>query len=374
MGNLGTLAPNYRRTVQRWSDAQTLANGYHALEVCFLDRAHGLVEHVKSLIESVCLTILNEFDEPKPSNPNSTELLVAALGALGLKNKKGADQLDKVLSGFNKLSDSLTAMRNANGPVAHGKDAFLDPITVDHARAFFHVGDTILGVLLNALEGKEPNLKVTREPYENFQHHNKRIDRAVQVNARIDDEEEPPTIVISVSTGSDEEAIELHVEPSRLLYGTDRQAYIEVLKTTNEISMEPEDEAKGKKEEEKMTVSKVSEMLPIGSTEPLTVVVPEYSGKLTLHRSGLKAVLAADGLATAVASVDKDLLIDSLLTTVDQNIALDWEKREPIRARLKVACKRVLVRFGSKPKTADEDAKKLVEWLSQQAIYEDGND
>ena len=374
MSNIDALAPNYRRAVQRWSDAQTLANGYDALEVCFLDRAHGLVEHVKSFIESVCLTILSEFDQPKPSNPNSTALLVEALGALGLKNRKGADQLDKVLSGFNKLSDSLTAMRNVNGPVAHGKDAFLDPITIDHARAFFHVGDAILGVLLNALEGKEPNLKVTREPYETFQHHNKRIDRAVQVNARIDDEEELPTIVISVSTGSHEEVIELRVEPSRLLYETDRPIYITVLEMTNAVSVVPVDEAKGKKEEGKMTVSKGHEILPIGSTGPITAVVPEYSGNLAVLRSALEAVLASEGLTSAAPRTGNGQLLDSLLATVDQNMALDWKNRESIQAKLKVACKRVLVRFGTKPKKADEVAKRMVAWLSQQATNEDGND
>ena len=364
--NLDKLAPNYRRAVRRWSNAQILVNGYDALEACFLDQAHGLVEHVKSFIESVCRTIMEEYGAPKSSNkPTTTNLLVTALGALGLRNRRGADQLDKVLSGFNKLSDSLTAMRNINGPIAHGKDAFLDPITVDHARAFFHVGDAILGVLLNALEGKEPNLKETREPYETFQHHNERIDRAVYVNAEIEDEDEQPTIVISVSAGFHEEVIELRVEPSRLLYGTDRDAYIEVLKTANKVSVE------------KASDSKVPEFLPVGSTEttgPFTVIVPEYSGKLAVLRSGLETVLTSEGMAPKVASANKDQLIDSLLATVEQNIALDWEKREPIQARLKVACKRVLARFGTKLKKADEVAKQLVTWFAQQVTNEEGND
>ena len=370
MDNLDILAPNYHRAVQRWSDAQTLGNAYDALKVCFLDRAHGLVEHVKSFIESVCLTILSEFDQPKPSNPNLTALLVKTLGVLGLKNRKGADQLDKVLSGFNKLSDSLTAMRNANGPVAHGKDAFLDPITVDHARAFFHVGDAILGVLLNALDGKEPNLKVTREPYENFQHHNERIDQAVYMNAKIDDEDEQPVIEFSVSTGSHVEVIELRLEPSQLLFGFDRQAYVEVLETINEVSMEPREETK-----EEVAVSRPDDMpsvAPMEAVGPVTAVISEYGGRFDVLRSGLKALLVSEGITPAAKSAEKDQLIDSLLATVDQNMALDWEKREPIRARLKVACKRVLVRFGTEPNKADELAKRMVGWLSLQKTNEDG--
>lgn len=251
MANLDALAPNYLRAVQRWPGASTLANGYEALATCFSDRSHGLVEHVKSFVESVCLTIMVEYGEPKPSNnPSTTELLVAALRALGLRNTRGTDQLDKVLSGFNKLSDALSDMRNVNGPVAHGKDGFLDAITVEHVRAFLHVGDAILGVLLNALEGKEPNLKETREPYETFQQLNERIDRTVKVNVQIDDEDEWPTIVLSVATGSHEEALDLRVEPSRLLYGVDRQAYIEVLNMVDAVPMGVEDEAKAYKEDE----------------------------------------------------------------------------------------------------------------------------
>ena len=76
---------------------------------------------------------------------------------------------------------------------------------------------------------------MTREPYETFQHHNERIDRAVNVNARIDDEDERPTIVLSVAMGAHEEPIDLRIEPSRLLYGVDRQVYIEVLKMADAI-------------------------------------------------------------------------------------------------------------------------------------------
>lgn len=59
----------------------------------------GLVDHVKSFLESVCVTIMGELREPMPSStPSTTELLVAALGPLGLRNTKGASKLDKVLS------------------------------------------------------------------------------------------------------------------------------------------------------------------------------------------------------------------------------------------------------------------------------------
>ncbi len=370
MTTLDTLAPNYRRAAQRWPGAQTLANGYDALAACFTESAYGLVEHVKSFVESVSLTIMVEHGEPKPSDkPSTTELLVAALSALGLRNSKGADKLDSVLSGFNRLSDALSAMRNENGSVAHGKDGFLDSITADHARAFLHVGDAILGVLLNALEGKEPNLKETREPYETFLHHNERIDRAVNLNARIDDEDERPILVLSVATGSHEDPIDLRLEPSRLLYGVDRQAYIEVLKMVDELPLIAGDEAKEYRKDEGVAVSAADGMLPIRPVEAagsVTEVVPEYSGKLDALRSGLEAFLLSEEILPLPASADDEQFLDSLLTTTKQNMALDWKVRTQIRARLKVACRRVFVRFGFKHEKANDLAGRMINWLLEQ--------
>ena len=374
MDNLDTLAPNYRRAQQRWPNAPTLADGYNALAICFYDSTHGLVEHVKSFIESVCLTILSEFGQPKPSNtPTSTQLLVAALDALGLSNKRRATKLGAVLSGFKKLSDALSVMRNETGPVAHGKPGFLDSLTVDHTRTFLHVGDAILGVLLNALEGKEPDLVVTHEPYETFQHYNDRIDRDASVQVQIDEEGDRPIIVFSVTTGSLEDAIELRLEPSQLLYGTDRQAYITVLETTKVVSAVAVDEATEEKEKEEMTVSESDDtpsVAPVEAVGPVTAVMSVYDGTFDTLRSGLKTFLTLEGVNPTVIA-GKEQLIDSLLATVDTNMALDWRNREPIQARIKVACKRVLVQFGTESEKADEIAKRIVMWLSQQTTNED---
>ena len=375
MNNLDTLAPNYRRSQQRWPDAPTLADGYDALAICFYDNAHGLIEHVKSFIESVCRTILIEFGRPEPSNTStSTQLLVAALDALGLSKKKRATKLGAVLSGFTKLSDALSKMRNDTGPVAHGKLGFLDSLTIDYTRAFLHVGDAILGILLNALEGKDPDLSSTHESYETFQHYNDRIDRHASVSVRVDEEGDRPIIVFSVTTGSPEDAIELRLEPSQLLYGTDRQAYITVLETAKVVSAVAVDEATEEKEKEEMTVSESDDtpsVAPVKAVGPVTAVLSVYDGTFDTLRSGLKTFLTSEGVNPRVI-VGKEQLIDSLLATVDTNMALDWRNREPIQARIKVACKRVLIRFGTESGKADEIAKRIVTWLSQQATNEDG--
>ena len=365
MAELDELAPNYRRAQRRWPSAPSLGRHYAALATCFERGGYGLVEHVKSFIESVCVTIMGELREPMPSStPSTTDLLVAALGPLGLRNTKGASKLDKVLSGFNRLSDALAEMRNETGPVAHGKDGFLDAVTADHARAFLAVGDAILGILLNALEGKEPDLSVTREPYENFPHLNERIDCAVSVEARVDEDGERTVVVFSVATGPRGEAIELRAEPSRLLYGIDREAYIEVLKTAELVVAEAEEAEEPETEAEQTKAVEVSWAAAEGG--PRTTLVPKYSGSLDPFRAGLDGFLGAEALQPEEADEAGNRLMNSLLATAEQNVGLDWMEREAIQARLKVAFKRLLVHFGVDAGKADDIAGRLVAWLRVQ--------
>lgn len=367
MPDLDALAPNYRRAQQRWPNAPTLTTCHEALRASFDSNGHGLVEHVKSFIESVCLTIMGELREPMPSaTPSTTDLLVAALSPLGLRNTRGASKLDKVLSGFNKLADALSDMRDLNGPVAHGKDGFLDALTADHARAFLHAGDAILGVLLNALEGKQPDLTVTREPYESFPHLNARIDRAVSVEARIDEDGDRPMVVFSVATGPRGEALELRVEPSRLLYGIDRSAYVEVLRTVDLVAADAEE---GEGGEEAAPAPEPFPSAGVGTPAlagPLTDTVPTYDGPLEPLRSGLEAFLTAESVDPAATGTRGARLADSLLATAEQNMGLDWKQREPLQARLKVACKRVLVQLGCTTEKADDVSERLVAWLRRQ--------
>ncbi|MGH0029188.1 MAG: abortive infection family protein, partial [Myxococcota bacterium] len=316
MAELDEIAPNYRRAQRRWPGAPSLGRHYDALAASFAGGGFGVVEHVKSFLESVCVTIMGELREPMPSStPSTTELLVAALGPLGLQNTRGANKLDKVLSGFNRLADALAEMRNETGPVAHGRDGFLDAVTTDHARAFLATGDAIIGVLLNALEGREPDLSITREPYESFPHLNERIDRAVSVEARVDEDGDRPVVVFSVATGPRGEAIELRVEPSRLLYGIDRGAYIEVLKSADLAVAEAEEDVEETEAEASETPKPVEVPWTAPEAGPRTVLLSSYSGGLEPHRASLEEFLEAEGTEPRQEDAEGNRLVDSLLAT-----------------------------------------------------------
>jgi hypothetical protein len=327
-----------------------------------------MVEHVKAFVESVCLTIVAEFgDAVSSSTPTMTELLVAALSPLGLRNTRGASRLDSVLSAFNRLADALADMRNHNGPVAHGKDGFLDPLTTDHARAFLHTGDAILAVLLNALEGKQPDLYRTREPYESFPHLNERIDGGVTVEARIEDDGDFPVVSLSFAIGPKDEAIKLRAEPSRLLYGIDRSAYVEVLKT---IGPPPVADVEDVAEESKAPSPEPAEIPPFTGVVPKAPVVnlvSSYEGLLDHLRPDIISFLRSKDVVAFATTEGGARLIDSLLATTEGSLGLDWEKREILQATLKVVCRRLLAQFGISPPESERVAEEFVSWLRDRA-------
>ena len=100
---------------------------------------------------------------------------------------------------------------------------------------------------------------------------------------------------------------------------------------------------------------------------PLAELVLGYGGPLQVLRQGLSDFLTAEGVDPSAESEGGVRLTDSLLATVEQNIGLDWKRREPLQARLKVACKRVLVQFGLDAGRAENVAERLVGWLRVQA-------
>lgn len=355
---LDDIAPNYVRAKQRWSDAPLLARYYNSLKSCYEGSSHGLVEHVKSFLESVCLTIMAEFKVPKPSeNPNTTELLVSALAPLGIRNSRGANKLDKVLSNFNKLTDALNEMRNESGPLAHGKDGFLDPISSDHARAFLHTVDVVLGLLLNVEEGKEPDLVVTREPYERFQHLNSRIDGAVSLKARTEEEEDRSVVVISVSMGPNDSAIELRAEASEILYGLDREAYVEVLKTIKPTKISPKETAIIEQEPPRMP------LLVSRTVDPTPSLVEKYSGRLKPLAHEIQKIFEGKNIPVSLKRKDNSRLIDSTLATIEKHATLDWFYREVAKAKLRVAIKRLLLNFEVHQNMAGLVATQLIDWL-----------
>jgi len=359
---LDTLVPNFRLAKEHWSEAPTLASHYQSLVDSYNSNSFALIETIKSFIESVCFIILVEFGQSMPTgDPSTTEMLVETLRCLGFQNTRGASKLDKVLSAYNRLADALSDMRNENGPIAHGKDGFLDNLSNNHMRAFLFIGDTLLGLLLSALEGKEPDLKFTREPYERFSHLHDRIDYSVAVETSVEDDEESPVIVIKMSTGGQSDDVILRVEPSRLLYNIDRTAYVELLSASEieQVEIPEYEEAIAEPEaKRKETVAR--------DTSPTVEIQKSYSGVLAPLRTAFESYLDTLGISNSLVTPDGENIIDSLLATADNNMGTDWTVRQMSQAIMKRALRRVLLKFEIDPQAATDATEQLITWLKMQ--------
>jgi hypothetical protein len=207
-------------------------------------------------------------------------------------------------------------------------------------------------LLLGALDGSEPNLIHTREPYERFEHFNSAIDAAVRVEAEVDYDD--GVVVLGFKTPALNEGLKLRVEPSQLLYGLDRAAYVEILESlpsTFEVE-----------EEEEPAVEEEPTLPPLAAVAapPVTArIVKSYAGRFDALRSGLKQLLTAQGAPDATVA----RVLDSLLAAFDDAAVLDWQLREPMRARALVALKRVLKAAGPKHPPPDKLAAVILQWF-----------
>ena len=273
--------------------------------------------------------------------------------AVGLENSRGSSKLDDVLTAHNKMADALSWMRNNHDPIAHGKDGFLDTLTTNECRAYLVTADTILALLLAAYDGKEPDILSTREPYERFERFHRRIDEAVTMSASIDDE--TGLLMVNMRVSSEDEGIELILEPSKLLYALDRLVYVELLRaaaiSAPSVAAEPKGApiVRGPFAEASAVVSQV---------------VSAYEGPLSPLKGSIQEFLDSLGGLESVVSTN---LRDSLLATAERNMGLDWVSREPLQAAMKVALRRTLTKFGIEAARAEQTAERLVAWLKTNA-------
>lgn len=258
-----------------------------------------------------------------------------------------------MLSAHNKLADALSEARNHDAPIAHGKDGFLDALTNDHLRLYLLTGDTILSLLLGALDGSEPNLIHTREPYERFEHFNSAIDALVGVEALVDYDD--GVVVLRFKTPSLREGMELRVEPSRLLYGLDRAAYVEVLESLpSTFEVERGGEEASAKEAPALPALVTAAKSPVRAP-----IIKSYTGRYASLKAGLERFLSDQGVPSAAA----ERVLDSLLAAFDELAVLDWTLRDSMRARVMVALKRVLKTAGPKHPPAEKLAAAVMQWL-----------
>lgn len=239
--------PGIREACAHWKEAPMLHQTFEALERAIHDGNDTCIDCAKSIVEVFCRIVLDELDSssspvrPQSELPSFGEWVSSAIRVLKLGENKNR-QFQKLVSQHHKLTTALGDLRNESGPVSHGRDAFLERLSDHHRRAAVLSADAIVTFLHHAYLEAELDLVKTRLPYESERLRDRHllIDQSVAIQASIDDD---GLLAIEVALpGGD--SIPLKVEPSRLLYQIDREAYVEALKASQTFD-QPEQAGSG---------------------------------------------------------------------------------------------------------------------------------
>ena len=218
--------PGIQAFCSHWRHAPMLQQTLDTLEREFADDSDASIDAAKALVECACRLLVEELDDPAaPLKPTKSDIPLAELLGLATRMLDLGEVRDRafetLIKEYNRLADALRVLRNEAGTVSHGKDGFIRKLSVHHRRAALLAADAIVTFLHEAYLERDPDPVLTLEPFERFAESNATIDEYAAIIAEAD---EDGILRARVLLPNNEE-ISLSVEPSRLLFGVDREAY-----------------------------------------------------------------------------------------------------------------------------------------------------
>ena len=224
--------PGIQAFCSHWRHAPMLQQTLDTLEREFADDSDASIDAAKALVECACRLLVEELDDPAaPLKPAKSDIPLAELLGLATRMLDLGEVRDRafatLIKEHNRLADALRVFRNEAGTVSHGKDGFIRKLSVHHRRAALLAADAIVTFLHEAHLERDPDPVLTLEPFERFAKSNATIDEYAAIIAEAD---EDGILRARVLLPNNEE-ITLTVEPSRLLFGVDREAYKLALNT-----------------------------------------------------------------------------------------------------------------------------------------------
>lgn len=221
--------PGIREACGHWRDAPMLQHTFEALQTSLDSGSDASIDAAKGLVECVCRVIIDQLDNPTaPLKPRDdapiTQWVSAAIRLLRLNDVRDRQFAD-LIKHHNGLAESLRLLRNDAGPLSHGKDGFIQALSIYHRRTAILAADAVVAFLHKAYLDAQLDPINSREPWERFSEHNALID--AHVGLAVDAEDgDAPTLRFLLPDGNE---LPLNIEVSRLLYQLDRDAYVEAL-------------------------------------------------------------------------------------------------------------------------------------------------
>lgn len=163
----------------------------------------------KTLVESVCKTVLADIGKPADSKWDCPKLLRETLNQFSLMPAdhpdpaKGRESVTRTINGMLQAIQGLCELRNNYGIASHGRDGFSARLDLRQATLAAQAADTIVSFLYRIHRDALSRTPGERVYYEDHKDFNEAFDQDNEL----------------VRIG------ELELLPSRVLFHTDREAY-----------------------------------------------------------------------------------------------------------------------------------------------------
>lgn len=163
----------------------------------------------KTLVESVCKTVLADIGQPADPNWDAPKLLRETTNRLSLLPRNHPDpqrareSVEKTIRGLLQTIQGLCELRNNYGMASHGRDSFTARLDVRQATLAAQAADTIVSFLYRIHRDAMSQTPGARVYYEDHADFNEAFDRDYEI----------------IRFGP------LGLLPSRVLFHTDHEAY-----------------------------------------------------------------------------------------------------------------------------------------------------
>lgn len=189
--------------------AEAIEQQIHAIENALESMPDFAFDLSKTLVESVCKTVLADIGQPADPNWDAPKLLKETTNRLALLPRnhpdpaKARDSVEKTIRGLLQTIQGLCELRNGYGMASHGRDGFSARLDLRQATLAAQAADTIVSFLYRIHRDALMQTPGARVYYEDHAAFNEAFDR--------DNE--------TIRLG------EVELLPSRVLFHGDREAY-----------------------------------------------------------------------------------------------------------------------------------------------------
>ncbi len=193
--------------------AEVIEQQIHAIENALESVPDFAFDLSKTLVESVCKTVLADIGQPADPNWDAPKLLRETTNRLALLPRghpdpaRARDSVEKTIRGLLQTIQGLCELRNGYGMASHGRDGFSARLDLRQAALAAQAADTIVSFLYRIHRDalmQSPGARVYYEDHADF-------------NEAFDRDNEP------IRLG------DVELLPSRVLFHGDREAYKAVL-------------------------------------------------------------------------------------------------------------------------------------------------